>query len=398
MPYYSYQYRIYPTKTQIATLETYSDTLRRWWNTINGLMRNKDSPEWEPLLRATEREKKDFWTIKYYIKHLRAINPYFADMPYDSLTDIVSRFETTWKEFWKKPERGKPKFKPFDAAVFVSLRCRKPDPSKLISGQKGKHAWLKFPKIGDVKTVYHRAIPENHSIEWLIINRNKTGKWFVTCQIRSDEPRRLYPEQSCDSVGIDLGIHHLLALSDGTIIDNPKWFVTNQQRLRVLSRKASWRGKWSKADSKGHKRLLKKTRRHEDTRLELAHHHGHIKNRRMNYYHELTTWLTNTYRVIVLEDINWKWLRDNKRMAKAIGDAAFGIFYGLLEAKAVERGCEVIYVPPHYTSQLCSGCGEMVKKDLSVRVHHCPHCGLKIDRDVNAAINILARGDLLNVV
>ena len=123
-----------------------------------------------------------------------------------------------------------------------------------------------------------------------------------------------------------------------------------------------------------------------------------VKNQRKDFLHKLSKKLTKQYDVFYVEDLNIKGiLKDNWRnLNKSICDSGWGYFIQYLTYKAEEAGKKVVKVNPAYTSQICSGCGYMVKKELSVRRHKCPNCGLDIDRDVNAAINILSFGTKLS--
>lgn len=127
----------------------------------------------------------------------------------------------------------------------------------------------------------------------------------------------------------------------------------------------------------------------------------HTIERKSNEYyqktnaHKIARQLISNYDVIAIEDMKITNMLKNHHIAKSISDAGWHIFTSILIGKAEEAGREVVKVDPKYTSQICSGCGIIVKKSLSVRIHSCPHCGLVLDRDVNAAINILSRAGIL---
>ena len=126
----------------------------------------------------------------------------------------------------------------------------------------------------------------------------------------------------------------------------------------------------------------------------LSHKYKKLRNHRKDLFHKITRRLAEKYRIICLEDLSINEMTDNsfKNMKKSFRDAGWGIFTDMIRYKAAEAGNDLIFVNPAYTSQLCSSCGTMVPKDLSIREHVCPHCGLIISRDQNAAINILNRG------
>jgi putative transposase len=179
-------------------------------------------------------------------------------------------------------------------------------------------------------------------------------------------------------VGIDVGLHHLLALSDGTVIENPRWLRANQGALRVAQRRQARRKKggtnWRKAGRS------------------VAGLHEKVANSRREFWHQTTRRIINTYGNIVIEDLPLAFMVRNGNLSLSAHDAALGMFRQMLTYKAEEAGTQVTAVKPARTSQVCSGCGSVVVKSLSVRTHHCPDCGLTLDRDVNAARNILTLG------
>ena len=118
---------------------------------------------------------------------------------------------------------------------------------------------------------------------------------------------------------------------------------------------------------------------------------AHVANQRKDFWHKATYKLTETYGTIVIEDLNLAFMTRNSKLSLSAHDAALGMFRNMLEYKAVEAGTQVVAVDPKNTSQACAGCGVIVKKSLNVRTHNCPDCGLQIDRDINAALNILTR-------
>jgi putative transposase len=126
-----------------------------------------------------------------------------------------------------------------------------------------------------------------------------------------------------------------------------------------------------------------------NTNEQVARLHERIANQRRDFWHKLTRDLTATYSLIALEDLTLTFMTANHHLALSAHDAGLGEFQYLLQYKAESAGTEVVTVNPAFTSQVCSGCGALVEKDLSIRTHACPHCGLELDRDVNAARNVL---------
>ena len=130
----------------------------------------------------------------------------------------------------------------------------------------------------------------------------------------------------------------------------------------------------------------------------LARKHQKVKRERQDFHHKTALQLVRAYDVIFLEDLRVANLVQNSHLSKSISDAGWAQFRTILEGKAVYAGRRVVAVPPAYTSQDCSGCGERVEKSLSVRTHICPRCGLVLDRDENAARNIQWAGQALQGV
>jgi putative transposase len=185
-------------------------------------------------------------------------------------------------------------------------------------------------------------------------------------------------EHTGPAVGIDVGLHSLLALSDGKLIDNPHWLRHGLGKLRVAQRRVSRRKKFGS----GWRKAVR----------QVATLQEHVANQRADFWHKTTNDLVKTYSLIAVEDLNLSFMTRNGSLSLSAHDASLGMFRQMLDYKVERTGSQVVGVNPRNTSQACSGCGVIVAKGLHVRVHHCPDCGITLDRDVNAAVNILARG------
>jgi putative transposase len=173
---------------------------------------------------------------------------------------------------------------------------------------------------------------------------------------------------------VDVGLLRLLTLSDGSEIDNPRWLRSSLGQLRKAQRRLSRRQKGSN--------------RRRKARRQVARVHEQVVNTRKDFWHKETRKLVSAYGAIALEDLNLNFMLHNGQLSLSAHDAGLGMFYALLDSKAANAGVQIVRVDPAYTSQVCSACGCLVEKAVSVRVHCCPHCGLTIDRDLNAARNI----------
>jgi putative transposase len=239
---------------------------------------------------------------------------------------------------------------------------------KLGDGANLKGWKLYLQNLGLITVRWHRELPGDAKLKNIILLRKPSG-WYVLLQVELPDPE---PEpHEGPAVGIDVGIHHALALSDGTIIDSPRHLEQSLRKLRVMQRTVARR-------RKGSRRWWKAV-------CQVQRQQERIANQRRDWWHKMTAWLVTTYGVIALEDLGLNF------MARAAHDVSIGIFRDLLDYKAVRAGVEVIMFDPKHTSQVCRECGCIVDKKLSERVHCCPHCGYTVDRDVNAALNILSR-------
>jgi putative transposase len=180
------------------------------------------------------------------------------------------------------------------------------------------------------------------------------------------------------AVGIDMGLESFATLSTGEKIPNPRFFKTDEKALAKAQRKLS--------------KLEKGTPERRKAKKVVARIHERIANRRHNFIHQEARRIINRFGIIAVEALNTKGMLGNHCLAKSIADASWGQFITILSQKAEEATRKFVMVNPNGTSQTCSRCHSLVPKDLSVRIHSCPVCGLVLDRDLNASFNILALG------
>ena len=239
---------------------------------------------------------------------------------------------------------------------------------------------IKLPKLGKVKCCVSREVKGR--ILNATISQAPSGKYFVSICCTDVEPEQI--PRTGKNIGIDLGVKTLATLSDGTKVENPKYFHKSERRLARLQRKLS--------------RKPKDSKRREKARIAVARQHEKVANQRADYIHKLTTQLVRDYDVIAVEDLKVQEMERTakyRRLRKAIGDTALYEVRRQLEYKSAWYGKKVIKVGEDYaSSQLCSMCGYRNEgaKVLSVRKWICPQCGTAHDRDINAAKNILAEG------
>ncbi|MBE7512252.1 MAG: transposase [Anaerolineales bacterium] len=293
-----------------------------------------------------------------------------------SVQQTLRRLDKAFAAFFRRLKAGEtpgyPRFK--GANRLDSVEYTYGDGVSLYYDEPYDRFLLHVQNVGEIKVKLHRFLPDRAQIKHVVLKRKATG-WYVFLMFAVPDPLLVEPN-GLPQVGADRGLLRLLTLSDGTQIDNPRWLRANLDKLRRTQRRLA--------------RAQKGGQNRNDCRMILAKRHEHIANIRRDFWHKITDWLVRHYGLIALEHLDLAFMTRNTHLSLSAHDAGLGLFNDLLRFKAVDAGCALVHVNPRNTSQQCSGCGALVPKALSVRVHSCPHCQLELDRDVNAAINILA--------
>ena len=230
-----------------------------------------------------------------------------------------------------------------------------------------------LPRMGRLRLKERGYLPTSGVAVLSATVSEQAGHWYVSVQV---EQEQAIPHNTGPVVGIDLGIKHLATLSDGEVIANPRHLKRGLKKLKRLQRVVSRRQKGGKNRKKAVRRLAKL--------------HRQIKNQRRNTLHQVTTRLAKTKPVLVIEDLNVSDMLKNHRLAQAIGDVGFAEFKRQLLYKASWYGSRVVLADQwEPSSKRCSRCG-WIDADLTLsdRTFHCAQCGLVVDRDLNAAINL----------
>ncbi|WP_242823818.1 RNA-guided endonuclease InsQ/TnpB family protein [Sulfobacillus thermosulfidooxidans] len=351
------RFRLEPTKEQKQTLFHTFYLCRRLYN--------------EALEERVTAYRENGVAIRYTEQQNRLPawkqeHPEYKEVHSQVLQNVLQRLDQAFVNFFEKRARF-PKFK--NKFMFRSITYPQARDTYFRENQ------VYLPKIGWVRMMAH--LPFDPSSVKMINVKFHDGKWYANLTYVTEAAVPLTEIQN--TVGIDRGLLSLIATSDGEFFENPKWLQKSEKRLKRKQRQLSRKQKGSK--------------NREKAKHELQGIHDHVANQRKDHLHKVSRLLIDRYDLICMEDLPVKGMMKNHRLAKSIGNASWGKLGIYLEYKAKNAGKQLIQVPPQYTSQLCSGgCGTLVKKDLSVRIHQCPTCGLEIDRDVNAAINILHRG------
>jgi putative transposase len=274
------------------------------------------------------------------------------------LQQVALQLDAAFKNFYRRTVKHKvgfPRFKgkgKLDSILF-------PQESKKNWGIKEHH--LDISKIGLVRIILHR--PLVGKVKQLRIKK-WNNQWYA-CFTVECEPK-VYPIVQNKPVGIDVGISKFAVFSDGIEIKNPRFFKRDKKELAKVQRKGN-----KKAATKIHTR---------------------ISNRRNDFSHQLSNFVVANYSDIYVEKLHKETMKSFRTMNRELGDVAWSKFRICLLYKAEEAGRTYKELNPHNTTQKCYKCGNIVKKKLKDRWHYCPNCGTSIDRDLNAALNLLALG------
>lgn len=339
------------------------ETCRWIYNTA--LAQRKEA--WEREKRSVTRVEQQVW-----LKEAKKTDERLQEIYSQVAQEVLFRVERAFAAFFRRVKNGEtpgyPRFK--GRGRYKSITFTQFGEGKGASFQDGK---MRLSKIGPVKIRLHREIPG--TIKTVTVKRDATGKWWAifTAEIEIARPQA----HTGPAVGLDAGLEKFAALSDGSIIENPRHLRKTEKRLKHAQRNFS--------------RKKKGSRNREKARRKLAKLHVKVFSQRRDFLHKQSRRLVETYSLIAVEKLNIKGVVKNHRLAKSISDAGWGEFVAMLEYKAAEAGTKLVKVNPSGTSQECSRCGMDVPKELSERTHCCPHCGLTLDRDVNAARNILKK-------
>lgn len=376
----AFKYRLYPNKQQERTLFWTLARCRELYNAA--LSERRDAYKMAGKSISYYEQKRDLPEIKNVLREE------YQHIHSQVLQDVLLRLERAFQAFFRRAANGeKPGYPRFQG------RNRYNSFTYPQGGYHLEDGRATLSKIGSIKIKLHR--PVEGTIKTCTI-KYEAGQWYAvfSCEVEQPEPLPVSDEE----VGIDLGLLHFAALSDGTFIDNPRHY---RKAEKTLARRQQMKDR----------RKCGSHRREKARRL-LAKAQRKIANQRRDFLHKQAKKLVEQYQTMVFEDLqienlvscpkakqdeNGKYL-PNGASAKAglnrsIQDAGWGMFIDMCSFKAACAGRMLVKVNPYKTSQVCSAClQECPHKELDERIHICLHCGVVLDRDTNAAINILRLG------
>lgn len=359
--------RIYPSAEQVDFINKQLGCCRFVYN--NCLAFRKDSYQNEHVSVSSSSAVK-------HITVLKKDNEWLKDVHSKVLQQSVRDMNQAYDNFFKL-HRGFPKFKSkhdnrqscrFPKDAFIGVRGNRIDLIKVL-----KDIHFKCSRNDE------RYLNRNQDkVKSITLSKEPNGKFYLSVLI--DKPLRQVP-QSSSMVGLDLGIKDFAVTSDGQVIENIHFKKNEESRLKRLQRQIS-------------KKVVGSKNR-EKARLRFAKLNEKIRNRKLNFLHDVTNHLIDENQVIVMEDLNVKGMVRNHKLAESISEVNWGEFRRILTYKAAWHGRQLVFIDRFYpSSKRCNHCGYIYKElTLKDRQWVCPECGSLIDRDYNAALNILGEGE-----
>ncbi len=355
----TYRFRVYPSRRQAIALEAQLGFACDLYN-------------------AALEQRKYAWRaghrLGYFsqcrdLTQVRSAGDGPPRMSCSAMRDPLHRVDRAFQAFFRRVRSG-------DRPGYPRFRSRRRyDSLTWDTAWSIRDRRLVLPGIGHLKVKWHRELPAASQVCAVTVCR-AVGRWYA-CFAVSLRVSTVPMSDARPAVGLDLGVQTFAALSTGELVPGPRAYMAAARRLRIAQRRLS--------------RRVKGSRRRHKARLLLARQYERIRNRRNNHAHELSRRLVSRFGLIAVEDLNIRGLT-RSFLAREISDQGWAGFLRLLEYKAEDAGVQVVRVPPGGSSQTCSSCGVAVPKLLAERTHCCTTCGLVLDRDINAARNILRLG------
>lgn len=357
----SYKFRLYPNKAQRQALDKTLEGHRLLYNAA--------------LEERREAYRKQGVGVSYkmqadQLKALRREVEEAAFLNFSSMQQTLRRLDKAFSAFFERIKRGDkagcPRFK--GKGWFKSVCYVYGDGIRLKDGR------LYVQNVGLVRLFQHRPLPEGATVKMVVLKRDRMGNWFAILQTELPDPVPVTHDGP--AIGVDMGLEFFATLSNGEHLANPRWYRQQEERLGLLQKRRA--------------RCTRGSRQYRELTRLIRKTHEKIANIRRDFHHKASRTLVDTYSLIAVESLNINGLA-RSHVAKSMHDAGWAQFLFFLSYKAENAGAQVVQVDARHMSQVCSGCGVSVPKSLAVRWHDCPDCGLSLQRDVNAARNVLSR-------
>jgi len=371
---YSHRYRAYPDWTNTTSeCERHINIARQLYNQIrhdytNSLENNKPT-------KTDQKNKLPNWKSTWEL---------FSELHSRVAQETVNRFHNNLSSLSRLKANG-------HKIGWLQHKCQG-DYQSITYSQSGfelennndrnGYKNLNLSKIGTIPIRYHRELPDTAVIKEVTLKREPSGIWYVSFGFTVDdaelsEKKPVSELEDGEVVGLDLGVNNYIHTSDGLSVD---WLDLKDEYAKLdslhrdLSRKQHGSNNW------------------ERQRKQLARQKLQIQRKVVDFQHKLTTWLTKRYDCVVVEDLEVQKMLGGSLNSRNMQDCSWSRFVSMLKYKGKLYGCRIVEVDPRGTTKECNNCSVETEKPLWVREHSCPSCGFKLDRDWNAALNVVQRG------
>ena len=366
----AFEIRLYPTREQQKLLDMTFGACRFMYNCV---LFQKQKAYNEQIKITTAEIIKNIKSENLWLKEIG------SQAICQTLNDLNKAYKNWFNSLYKKSKQNSkaPKFKKKHDKQSYRDCMMKNKINELCNHETRK---ITVPKIGKItyRTGYDFEKYNITKVCNITIKKSKTNKYFCSICCECEETKKLKPNNF--KIGFDLGLKDFLIDSDGIVIDNPRYFRKSQEKLAKEQRKLS--------------KCVKGSNNYKKQKLKVALIHEKVRNQRKDFQHKISCQLINKNQVIVSEDLKPSNMVKNHKLAKSIQDASFGSFCNMIDYKAKWYGRTYIKVGSFYpSSKLCHCCGyKNTTLTLADREWECPKCHTLLDRDKNAALNILDEG------
>ena len=354
----AYKYRIYPNQAQQVLISKTFGCVRFIFNKMLGERIAYYKETGLSLKNTPAKYKKEY----EWLKEVDSL----------ALANAQLHLDVAYKNFFRDKKVGFPKFKSKKYSSNSYTTNMVNNNIKLIGNK------IYLPKLKGIRITKHREIPENYKIKSVTVSKTPTNKYYVS--ILCEYEAEVLENVGTNYLGLDYAMNGLYVASDNRRGDYPRFYRQLEKKLHREQRKLS--------------KMIKGSNNYRKQKYKVAKVHEKIANSRKDYLHKTSHQIANEVDGVCVEDLNMQAMSKSMHFGKSVHDNGYGLFLNMLSYKLERQGKKLIKIDKFYpSSKTCSCCGYIHKElKLSDRIYECPQCGMILDRDYNASINIKREG------